>query len=395
MKDNLINELFNTKPLSIKAVEDVKQIDEFRPNYKRGSNNIYSAVVKFLPNPKDPINKSIVQKYTVYLKDPITKKGKFVDDPSSIGEDSVLTQMFFTLRNGNQTAKNLSKNWGRHREYASLVQIISDAHEPKLVGKILVWRYGMKVHEKILDEMTASVPGLPAGNPFDLFDGKLFLVQAIEENGYNNFDKSKFIISENYSYPKNCMIVNYTDKKTNREVKFLADRNVASKTLEKDNFDGKKFISEYLEKNAPDLSKYEYHPWTEDIRKYVQHEMSVTQNIIEGKPVSNSEAIASVSSMPPQMPTVSLENVLSGNSATPVRAAQQNTQTVYSPVMTGQIPSADNPSGQEVCNGVDTKETDKILNNVSGQESKSKNVESPASKKDDGKSIEDILSDLM
>lgn len=379
MKDNLIDDLFGTKPLKINTEDDSYEINEFRPKYKNGTNDVYNAIIRFIPNYKDVRNKSIIQKYTVYLKDPTTNTGRYIDDPTSIGEKSVLSQMYFALKDGNSIAKDLSKNWTRHQEYVSLVQVIEDVHEPKLVGKILVWRYGKKIHEKILDEMTSVSPDIPGGNPFDLFSGKLFLVKVTEQNKFNNFDKSKFI--ENVEYPKNCMRIKTVDK-NKKDLFIIADRNVASKTMEHDKVDGKKFIMDYLIKNSPDLSKYEYHPWDEDTRNYVQKEITLAQNILQGKVVSNPQSIASVDAIPGVNSGISLDSVLSSGNNTP---AYQSPVQSPEPSVTQPVP----PSiitGTEDIGTVDTQTMQHSVSEPSNDKVKDDNMDA---------NMDEILSNLM
>ena len=143
---DILDDLFNASP----TIEVEQQaITEFKPAAKKGHGQIYEAVIRFLPNPEDPTNKSIVSKNTVFLKNPLTNSQMEIDAPSTIGQPDPLQDTFFKLRNSdNPILKENSKNFSRRQRYASLIQVLDCKSEPALVGKILVWRYGIKIHEK-------------------------------------------------------------------------------------------------------------------------------------------------------------------------------------------------------------------------------------------------------
>ena len=189
MAKDLLDELFNAAPTI--QVEQ-QQITEWKPAAKKGQGQVYDAVIRFIPNPEDPSNKSIVSKNTVFLKNPLTNAQMEVDCPSTVGQPDILQDTFFALRNSdNPVLKENSKHFSRRQRYASLIQILSCKAEPQLVGKILVWRYGIKIHEKIYNEMNPPM-GTPR-NPFNMFVGRPFYVKCKLVSNFNNFDDSQFI----------------------------------------------------------------------------------------------------------------------------------------------------------------------------------------------------------
>ena len=131
---------------------------EFKTKKKKGQGGIYEAIIRFLPNPEDPANKSIVSKNTVYLENPLTHVKMEVDCPSTIGQPDPIQDTFFALRQSdNPVLKNNSAKFSRRQRYASLIQVLSSKSEPNLVGKILVWRYGIKIHNKIYAEQNPPI----------------------------------------------------------------------------------------------------------------------------------------------------------------------------------------------------------------------------------------------
>ena len=85
----------------------------------------------------------------------------------------------------------MADNFSRRQRFASLVQIVKDDNNPEMVGKIMVWPYGVKIFNKLQAEMKPEF-GKPH-IPFDLFEGKPFLVHITQVAGYNNYDNSRFL----------------------------------------------------------------------------------------------------------------------------------------------------------------------------------------------------------
>lgn len=251
-----LDELFNAKP-TIQQEQQV--VTEWKPAASKGQGQVYDAVVRFIPNPEDPSNKSIVSKNTVFLKNPYTNVRMEVDCPSTIGQPDILQDTFFQLRNSdNAVLKENSKLFSRRQRYASLVQILSCKSEPQLVGKILVWRYGIKIHEKIYNEMNPPV-GTPR-NPFNMFAGRPMYVKVKLVSGFNNFDDSQFIDLEPAHGALRITIKNAQGQDV---VQTVTQDIIAS------NPGIKPLILNYLKENCPSLEPFEFHPWTPEITNFV------------------------------------------------------------------------------------------------------------------------------
>lgn len=296
---NLINELFNPDGLNINNSEaPVEVIKEFRPSYKKGGDSgKFEAIIRFLPNPENPADLSIIQKWTVFLKNPLTDQGKTVDSPTTVGEPDPLTQMFFALRNSkNAQANALQDNFKRHQNYYSLVQVIECQQDPSLVNKILVWKYGIKIYEKICQEKTPVMQGQAPRQPFDLFKGRLFKVVATKSQNFNNLDNSFFFDAQ---YPANCMrIVVDNPQMPGQKQVVPASMELAQSEQ------GKQLISNFLTENAPKLSDYMYHPWDEETKKYVDEMILLHGKILNGTPITALQQASMASSMSIQQPQV-------------------------------------------------------------------------------------------
>jgi hypothetical protein len=228
------SDLFDLTADDFKA-EEKKSTERYRPDAKSGKDNVYKSVIRFIPWWKDPKAKSIMQKWTCWLVDPASGDGKYVDCPSTIGQKSVIQDVYWKLKKSESVAEQkLADHFSRRQTFASLVQIIKDDNKPELVGKIMVFQYGIKIYNKIMAEIKPEY-GKPH-IPFDLFEGKPFFVNIKLVAGFNNYDECKFL-----------------DEKLP-----LA---VDGKSLEKTPENVQKIV-EYLKENSPELEKYGYQAWT-------------------------------------------------------------------------------------------------------------------------------------
>ena len=185
---DILNDLFNPQ---VKAETETGNVTEFKPSAKKGQAGVYTAIIRFIPNPEDPSGKSIIQKYTTTVQSPITNSWRTIDNPSTVGQPDPLVDMFFKLRNSKNVAdQENAKNFSRRKSFASLIQVIKCDIDPSLENKILVWRYGQKIYDKIVGEMNPPM-GTPR-NPFDPIHGRLFSVKVVEVSGFNNYDQSGF-----------------------------------------------------------------------------------------------------------------------------------------------------------------------------------------------------------
>lgn len=282
MSNNLFSELFNANGLNVQSDEHQSEnLTEFRPNYRKGQNNRYEAIIRFVPNPVNPASESIISKWIVYLKNPLTNQGQYVDSPTSIGEKDPMSDMFFSLRGSqNKQVQALADDFKRHQKFYSLVQVIKCVHEPKLEGKILIWSYGIKMMEKIRTEMAApQMPGMPIHQPFDLFNGRLLKVIAVSsQQNFNNLDQSIFC---DISYPNNCLVMPVPDPNDpSKTVSTHITREIAATP------EGQKMIQEFLTKNSPDISKNRFQPWDANTKKYVDDMIVLHSRLLRGEPVS-------------------------------------------------------------------------------------------------------------
>ena len=238
--DDLFNMSGSIEDISTEPVK--RKIDEnlYSINLGDSKDGIYRAKIRFLPNFRN-IKKSRISKYTYWLTDAAGENGIYVDDPTSIGEKSPITDMYWKLKkSSNPVDNNLSDLLNRGRKYYSLVQVNKDEQHPEFEGRIMVFGYGIKINDKIENEFKDTDEG---GNPFDLMTGRVFRIECKKAGGYQNYDSCRFVSA-------GTPIEINGKKMTNSD----ADR---------------KKIVEYLE-TSPELENYEFKHWDAETEEAVR-----------------------------------------------------------------------------------------------------------------------------
>jgi hypothetical protein len=221
------------------TVQVTSNTEVYKPTADDGKDGTYKALVRFVPNPKNPRN-SLVKKYVHWLTD-ATGEGKLVDSPASIGEKCPIADAFWKLRKSDSAVdRKISEKLKRREQYYALIKIIKDPQNPELEGTYKIFKFGYKIKEKIDAELKPDF-----GEPtqiFDLFEGKNFELIITRQGEFNNYDKSKFSSSRSP--------ITVDGKAAERNADFM----------------GK--IKEEIS-SAPDLSAYEYQVWDDQTRDFV------------------------------------------------------------------------------------------------------------------------------
>ena len=259
--------LFNPQSV-VEAPTASRNADEYKVNFKDGKGGIYESVVRFIPNVADP-TKCIMAKQISWVKNPVTQKGIYVDDPRSVGEFSPVVDMFFKCRNTNnaQIQEFGKAHLSTKQQYAALVQIIQDENHPELVGKIKVLRFGKKVWDKLHNE---EHPTMGQGyNPFHPIYGRYFHIKCVSQSGFNNFDQSSFIDN------RNAQGINMTGF-------YYEDPAYPGQMVPVTENSNQQAVADWLAANSPDLSKYDYQPWTAEQQTFVNEVLAIIGNYLQG-----------------------------------------------------------------------------------------------------------------
>lgn len=242
MKEENYEDLFNLNPDDFNQTTEIKESEFFKPDPQKGKDKTYRALIRFIPFYKNPKG-SLIKKYSYWLTDPLTGNSFSVDCPSTVNKKSILQDVYWKLRKSESVPEQkLSENFKRRENYYSLVQIIQDDQNPDLVGKIKIFKFGMKLHNIMLNEMN---PEYGKGHlPFDPLHGRAMALKVTIVSGYNNYDLSQFVGDE--------------------MTPMIDGRHIENTQSDMENF------YNFLKEKSPDLSKYDYQDWTDEIYSKVK-----------------------------------------------------------------------------------------------------------------------------
>jgi len=241
-------DIFNLSSEDFVEKSNVKESELYKPSAKDGKENVYKSLIRFIPWFKEP-KKSKIKKYAYWLEDPLTGDGFSVDCPSTVNQKSILQDVFWKLKKSPSVAEQkLSDKFKRRENYYALVQILKDDHNPEMVGKIKVLKFGQKLNALIQSELQPEYG--KAFNPFDPLKGRPLALTITLVAGFNNYDQSKFVGEE---FP--CVM--------------------NGKKIENTPESMQAFV-EYLQ-TSPDLSNFGFKEWDDDMKAKVK---SVIENTV-------------------------------------------------------------------------------------------------------------------
>ena len=261
MANTDLSKLFNPQAAVVESPQAVRNTDEYKVSFKDGKGGIYESIIRFVPWYADP-DKSIIAKTVSYVKNPITQQGIYVDDPRTVGSFSPIIDMFSKFYNsGNAVFQDFGKkHLSSKTQYAALVQIIKDDQHPDLVGKIKVFKFGQKLYDKINAEMH---PAMGQGVlPYHPIYGRYFYLKCTSQSGFNNFDQSYFFDNKNAQNQILPMGVWYMNPATGK-------MDICTEQTDQQVF------ADYLAANSPDLSRYEYNPWTSEQERHINDALKI------------------------------------------------------------------------------------------------------------------------
>lgn len=150
-----------------------------------------SATIRFMPkHPDDEL--PWVQLYTHGFKGP-TGRWYIENSRTTLGEEDPVSEMNRELWNsGSEANKKIARDRKRKTQYIANVLVIADPKHPENEGKVMHFKFGKKIFEKIMDKAT---PTFEDEKPVDVFDpdtGAEFKLRMRQVDGYPNYDKSEF-----------------------------------------------------------------------------------------------------------------------------------------------------------------------------------------------------------
>lgn len=149
------------------------------------------AVIRFLPPPKGE-DLPWVRVWNHGFQGP-TGKWYIENSLTTLGKPDPVSELNTELWNsGVESNKEIARKQKRRLTYISNIYIVKDSAHPENEGKVMLYKFGKKIFDKIKDAMQPTYEDEEPINPFDFWKGANFKLKARNVEGYRNYDKSEF-----------------------------------------------------------------------------------------------------------------------------------------------------------------------------------------------------------
>ena len=148
------------------------------------------AVIRFLPAP-DGESLPWAKLYAHAFQGP---GGWFIENSlTTLGQNDPVSAANNLLWNsGVESDKDIARQRKRKLSYYSNIYVVSDPKHPENEGKVFLYKYGKKIHDKILAAMQPEFQDETPINVFDFWEGANFKLKIKKVAGYWNYDSSEF-----------------------------------------------------------------------------------------------------------------------------------------------------------------------------------------------------------
>lgn len=150
-----------------------------------------NAIIRFLPaQPGEEF--PFVQIYNHAFQGPTSKW--FIEScPSTLGLACPVCEGNKALLNsGTEAKKKLAAVRKRKMNYVSNVLIIKDPKASEKEGKVFLYKYGVKVMDKIKDMIAPPFADIEPVDPFDPETGANFRLRVVKSGNFPDYDHSAF-----------------------------------------------------------------------------------------------------------------------------------------------------------------------------------------------------------
>jgi len=182
--------------LTAKLVKEVEKSNSpqggddrlWKPEVDKAGNGY--AVIRFLPAP-DGEDLPWTRMYSHAFQGP---GGWYIENSlTTMNQKDPVSEYNTQLWNsGIDSDKETARKQKRKLSYYSNIYVVRDPANPQNEGKVMLYKYGKKIHDKILAAMQPEFEDEEPINPFDFWAGADFKLKIKKVAGYWNYDSSEF-----------------------------------------------------------------------------------------------------------------------------------------------------------------------------------------------------------
>ena len=173
------------------TTEKKSYVDErlWKPNVDKAGNGY--AVIRFLPAPKGE-EMPWVRVWNHAFQGP-TGQWYIENSLTTLNQKDPVSEYNTQLWNsGVESDKEIARKQKRKLSYYANIYVVEDRMNPENNGKVMLYKFGKKIFDKLMEAMQPEFPDEKPINPFDLWEGANFMLKIRKVDGYWNYDKSGF-----------------------------------------------------------------------------------------------------------------------------------------------------------------------------------------------------------
>jgi hypothetical protein len=167
-----------------------KNVDErfWKPEVDAAGNGY--AVIRFLPAPEGE-TVPWAKLYSHAFQGP---GGWYIENSlTTLNEKDPVGEVNRRLWNsGSDEDKETARKQKRKLQYYSNILVVKDPKNPENEGRVFLYKYGKKIHDKIITAMQPEFQDETPVNVFDMWEGANFKLKIKKVAGYWNYDSSEF-----------------------------------------------------------------------------------------------------------------------------------------------------------------------------------------------------------
>ena len=190
-RSNSLDKLLNAVKEDNAPQEKKSYVDErlWKPELDKSGNGY--SVIRFLPSPEGE-DLPWAKVWNHAFQGP-TGQWYIENSLTTIGQKDPVSEYNSKLWNsGIESDKEIARKQKRKLQYFSNILVVSDPKHPENEGRVMLFRYGKKIFDKMMEAMQPAFEDETPINPFDFWEGAEFKLKIRKVDGFWNYDKSEF-----------------------------------------------------------------------------------------------------------------------------------------------------------------------------------------------------------
>jgi hypothetical protein len=173
------------------TTEKKSYVDErlWKPQVDKAGNGM--AIIRFLPA---PVNEEMpwVRVWNHAFQGP-TGQWYIENSLTTLNQKDPVSEYNTQLWNsGVESDKEIARKQKRKLQYYANIYVVQDSANPENEGKVMLYKFGKKIFDKLMEAMQPAFEDETPINPFDFWEGANFKLKIRKVDGYWNYDKSEF-----------------------------------------------------------------------------------------------------------------------------------------------------------------------------------------------------------